>query len=376
MSAESLHSYIDEPAADATVPRGMVRVSGWVFDEEGLLEAALLLVNDALTTPVRLGGLRADVGEAFPGIPHAAASAFEGAVDLRALDAGEARIALLVRRGEGSWVEAGAVQIKTAEPQRERSGARARAAFTIVQDESVMLPLWLDYYGRHFDPEDLYVLDHGSSDGSTANLEGRCHVIPVHREAAFDHHWLRSTVELFQGFLLNSYDTVLFAEVDEFVIADPRSYSGLEDYIHRLARPASRCLGFNVIHQPDEPALRFDAPPLLAQRRNWHVSLMYSKRLLSKIQLRWSDGFHEEHKAPDDAPDPELMLVHLQRIDYDACFARRQASAARDWNEADILHERGAQNRIVEPSEFEHWFRSADVEAPRELIPEHIRSLL
>jgi hypothetical protein len=58
-------------------------------------------------------------------------------------------------------------------------------------------------------------------------------------------------------------------------------------------------------------------------------------------------------------------------------LARHQASAARDWNEADVLHGYGAQNRITELDEFEEWFRRGpDLDAPRELIPEHIRSLL
>jgi hypothetical protein len=372
----TVRAWIDEPVAGASMARGAARVSGWVFDEAGLLETALLVVDDGPGTPVRLGVWRPDVGEAFPSVPHASSSGFEGTVDLRAAAGGTSRIALLVRLGDGTWREAAAVEVKTAAPTRERDGMRPRAAFTIVQNEGVMLPLWLDYYGRHFAADDLYVLDHDSTDASTAGLDGRCHVVPVHRKATFDHHWLKSTGEAFQAFLLRSYDTVLFADVDEFVLADPRRYAGLGAYIAELTRPAARCAGFNVVHQPDEPPLRFDAP-LLTQRRYWHASLLYSKRLLSRIPLRWSDGFHHEYNAPDDPPDPELLLVHLHRIDHDTCLERHRLSAARDWSEADVLQGAGAHNRITEPEEFEEWFRRGpDLEAPRELIPEHIRSLL
>jgi hypothetical protein len=319
---------------------------------------------------------RPDVGGAYPSVPHASSSGFEGSVDLRAVGGGTARIALLVRLGDATWREAAAVEVQIAAPARERDGARPRAAFTIVHNEPVMLPLWLDRYGRNFDADDLYVLDHDSTDGSTADLDGRCHVVPVHREAAFDHHWLKLTVERFQAFLLRSYDAVLFADADEFVLADPRRYTGLDAYIAEMARPAARCAGFNVVHQPGEPPLRFDAP-LLAQRRYWCASHEYSKRLLSRIPLRWSDGFHQEYNAPDDPPDPELLLVHLHRVDYDMCLARHRASAARDWNEADVVNGYGAQNRIADPREFDEWFyRGADLDAPRELIPEHIRSVL
>jgi hypothetical protein len=371
----TVRAWIDEPVAGASMARGAARVSGWVFDESGLLESALLVVDEGPGTHVRLGVWRPDVGEAHPSVAHASSSGFEGTVDLRAMDGRTARIALLVRLSDGTWQEAAAVNVETATPIRERDGARARAAFTIAQNEPVMLPLWLSYYGRYFDPDDLYVLDHDSSDGSTEGLEGRCRVVRVHQQTC-DHHWLKSTVELFQAFLLRSYDTVLFTDSDEFVIADPRRYAGLDDYIARLARPAARCAGFNVVHQPDEPPLRFDAP-LLAQRRCWHASLLYSKRLLSQIPLRWADGFHLEYSAPDDPPDPELLLVHLHRVDYDVCLARHRAASARDWKEADILDGLGMQNRITEPEEFEEWFRRGpELNSPRELIPEHIRPLL
>jgi hypothetical protein len=354
----------------------MVHVSGWVFDEAGLLESALLVSEDGPGTPVRLGAWRQDVGEAYPSTPHASASGFEGSVAVGAGVQGTARIALLVRPAGGSWCEAASVEVRAAAPPAAHDGPRRHAAFTIVQDESVMLPVWLAYYGRYFDAADLYLLDHGSSDGSTAGLEGRCRVVPVHRDASFDHRWLRSTVEAFQSFLLGSYETVLFAEADELVVADPRAYTGLDAYIGGLTRPAARCAGFNVVQQPDEPPLRFDAP-LLAQRRYWHASLQYSKRLLARVPLRWSVGFHEEFNAPDDSPDPELLLVHLHRADYDTCLARHRASVARTWNEADLRNGLGWQQRITEPAEFEAWFRNgSDLDAPRELIPEHIRSVL
>jgi hypothetical protein len=373
--AHAVHAWIDEPVAGASIERGAVRVSGWVLDEAGLLESALLVVGDGPGTGVRLGVWRPDVGEAHPTVAHASSSGFEGTVDLRAVAGETVRIALLVRLCDGTWREAAAVDVKTAAPSLERDGMRPRAAFTIAQNEPVMLPLWLSYYGRYFDPDDLYVLDHDSSDGSTEGLEGRCRVVPVHRQT-YDHDWLRSIVESFQAFLLRSYDTVLFTDSDEFVLADPSRYSGLDDYIAKLTRPAARCTGFNVVQQPDEPPLRFDAP-LLAQRRRWHASLLYSKRLLSRIPLRWSEGFHLEYSAPDDSPDPELLLVHLHRVDYDTCLARHRMAFARDWKEADLLQGLGAQNRIIEPDEFEEWFRHGpELDTPSELIPEHIRSLL
>src|SRR4051812_32952538 len=48
--------------------------------------------------------------------------------------------------------------------QRQR---QRRAVVTIVHNEALLLPIWLRYYSRFFRPDDIYVLDNDSSDGST-----------------------------------------------------------------------------------------------------------------------------------------------------------------------------------------------------------------
>jgi hypothetical protein len=372
-----LHGAIDPLADGADLAPGPLRLRGWVLDDEGPLEDALLLVGEFPVSRPRLGVLRPDVGAAFDSIPHAESSGFECDVDLRSATLGPVRIDLLARTAAGGWQPAAAIELTLSEPAPDDGRRRRRAAFTVVQNEAVMLPLWLDYYGRYFEPDDLYVLDHESTDGSSSALTGRCRVIPIHRTSSFDHRWLRQTAEAFQAFLLQSYETVLFTEADEFLVADPRSYKGLDHYIESLERPAARCLGFNVVHQPDEPPLRFDEPPLLAQRRYWHASLQYCKRLISKVPLRWCEGFHVEYNAPDDPPDPELLLVHLHRIDYDWCMARHRSTAERDWSPGDVADGAGAHNRMTSSRELDEWFRSGtDLDSPRELIPEHIRAVL
>jgi hypothetical protein len=247
--------------------------------------------------------------------------------------------------------------------------------FTIVQNEADFLPLWLSYYGNHFDAEDVYVLDHDSTDGSTGALDGRCCVIPVHRDKSFDHVWMKSTVEAFQAFLLKAYDTVLFAEADEFVVADPHHHSGLAEYIDSLESTAARCSGFNVVHYPEdgEAPLRFQ-PPLLSQRGFWHRSPKYSKRLLAKVPLRWTLGFHHESNLPDAAPDPDLYLIHLHRVDYARCLERHRAAAAREWSDSDLREGHGRESRVVDEEEFREWFYAgADLEGSvREPIPEHV----
>ncbi len=254
---------------------------------------------------------------------------------------------------------------------------RKRAAFTIVQNEPVFLPLWLKYYGRYFHRTDLYVLDHDSDDGSTAGVEARCNLLRVHRDKSFDHTWLNGTVSAFQAFLLRSYERVLFAEADEFIVADPARYGGLDDYVERCRERVARCTGFEVVHYPDEePPLRF-GQAILAQRTYWHRSREYCKPLLAAVPMSWSNGFHEAPGFPDLQPDPELFLVHLHRVDYGTCVARHRATAARNWAEDDIRAEHGVQNRLVEgDAGFRKWFFHGRDNGARALIPERLKPLL
>ena len=122
---------------------------------------------------------------------------------------------------------------------------------------------------------------------------------------------------------------------------------------------AATCTGYNVVQQPDEPPLDLSRP-LLQQRSRWARSTEYSKRLMTRIPLRWNTGFHRELNAAGAEPDPELLLVHLHRADYHLCLRRHRASSARKWAEEDLRWNLGWHQRITDPIEFHEWFYGAD----------------
>ena len=371
--------FIDSPPAGTVVPRGMLRVSGWALGADGPLEDALLvLVDGRRAEGARTGMFRPDVAAMYPDVPRSAWSGWEATLDLRRAAGPPVRISLLARGAGADLVELDRTEVRI-DQSRTLGGRRSRAVFTIVQNEADFLPLWLDYYGRHFDPADVYVLDHDSADGSTEAIGELCTVVPVHREQSFDHVWLKSTVEEFQSFLLGSYDAVLFAEADEFVVAEPLRHDGLAAYVDGLEGPAACCTGYNVVHYPEEEKapLRFDQP-LLRQRGYWHRSPKYSKRLIGRIPLAWTIGFHFESNAPEVLPDPSLYLIHLHRVDYDHCLARHRAAVERTWNQDDLEQGLGRESRVVDVDAFREWFFAGDdlEGSEREPIPERIRALL
>lgn len=169
------------------------------------------------------------------------------------------------------------------------TAVKSRAVMTMVRNEGVFLPIWLRYYSQFFPAEDIYVLDHQSTDGST---DGPGFVrIPV-SQPAYGAGWQRDVVQRYQHELIGRYDVVLYTDVDEIVAPDPR-HGDLGDYIDRLDQDFVTCRGYEVLHmKEDEPP--FDpTTPVLAQRSTWYVNPSYSKPLLARVPMLWHGGFHE-----------------------------------------------------------------------------------
>jgi hypothetical protein len=93
------------------------------------------------------------------------------------------------------------------------------AVFTMVYNEPRNLPLWTRYYGEQFGHENCWVLDHGSTDGSTDSLP--CHRARLPRDP-MDSLRRAQRCSAFQHFLLRVYDTVIYVDSDEFLVPDPR----------------------------------------------------------------------------------------------------------------------------------------------------------
>jgi hypothetical protein len=232
---------------------------------------------------------------------------------------------------------------------------KRRAVLTMVQNEAVFLPIWLGYYSCFFAADDIYVLDHQSTDGSTS---GRGFVrVPVTHET-FDNIWMVSTIEAHQRELLERYDMVLFTDVDEIVVPNPE-WGTLGQYLDRFDEEWINCLGYEVLHLKDREApLRTDRP-ILEQRGYWFANAAYDKPALATVPMSWGPGFHTRSDDKLNL-DPDLYLVHLHRVDYDICLSRHRWWSERPWNQRDLSAGWGVHNRITEEEEFERWFYKDD----------------
>ncbi len=243
------------------------------------------------------------------------------------------------------------------------------ACFTIARNESFFLPLWLKHYaatGGH-----LYVLDHESNDGSTSTITGgKVSVIRVVRQHTDDVGWMLNMVERQQRELLEVYERVVFAEVDEFLIPDPDKYTDLGEYLARVGGDSITATAYDVCESVGQDPV--GVPPILAQR-SWKRNDQYDKTLISSHPICWQVGFHRPFAGfPRPEPDPTLLLVHLHYADREIAWERlvsRMAGrepAPGDW---------GRQNKVRDRVVFDRDFDEA-VSGPLESIPERYRSLL
>lgn len=249
-----------------------------------------------------------------------------------------------------------------------------RAAFTIVRDEAFWLPLWVKYYSRYFRPEDIYVLDNGTVDGSTANLPVQ--VIPKPSEYAFNHKWLRDTVQGFQHELLTRYQTVLFAEVDEF-LWHPNGLDALIDSMETNKIDAVRASGHHIVQDLDTEPVLDPALPFLTQRQFWTNGAFgypsFDKTLISRVPLHWDLGFHWLLTPCEGAKyEPDLRLMHLHYLDYNVVFQRHLARAQMKWSPTDKKNGWGWQNAVADEEKLKGGFRQ--FRGAAEPIPEEIRN--
>jgi Glycosyl transferase family 2 len=266
--------------------------------------------------------------------------------------------------------------------RRERYESRTpprpnrRAVVTMVHNEAAFLPVWLGYYSRFFAPQDIYVLDNDSTDGSTER-DGFVR-IPVAHDSV-DHEWMVSTIAGHQRELLERYEVVVVTDVDEIVAPLPECGT-LGEYLDRFDEEWVNCLGYEIVHLRDIEPPYDPARPILDQRGWWFANGAYDKPAIATVEMSWRPGFHARTDGQINL-DPDLRLIHLHRLDYDICRARHVRRRDRAWKAGDVDAGWAAYNRITETRRFDDWFygesgfEDEGIEMRLEPIPESWRGV-
>lgn len=240
---------------------------------------------------------------------------------------------------------------------------RKAAIFTIVKNESFFLPIWINYYQKYFENQDIWVINHQSDDDSLKYLDGNINLINIKYDKVFDYEWILNTIKSTHADLLNLYNCVLFSEIDELIY----SLKGLNITIDNFLSSADdyiTCNSYEIIHSFDEPGLyNFDS--IFDQRHYWYF---YSNRtLLSKIPLDWDVNLNIIKNNIDD----NLYSIHLKKIDYNISCERN--TRTKDWIFDEKYYDVSYYNRIYNPLEIQNYIND---HPPLEYIPQEHKDIL
>src|SRR3990167_1198053 len=195
------------------------------------------------------------------------------------------------------------------------------AAFTLVQNDMVILKLWCSYYSKYF--EKLYVIGNDTKDGY-GDLKGLKQEFNINYERipfAGNSDETLSIVKNKQKELLKEYEWVLYSDCDEFIVADPKLYKDLKVFMSAYPNDKVYCEGYNILQMDDENKIDYTKPYLM-QRTYWAKDIDYNKPLLSKVPLNWAPGCHREMEIPDTdgkkMTKTGLYLLHLKYADLSA----------------------------------------------------------
>ena len=239
-------------------------------------------------------------------------------------------------------------------------------AYTIVQNDTVMLDLWLKYYSRYFDK--LFIIKWNTRKKYRSyfdNLKGKYNI---------DFDWIGKEDILRYGdnlgakifiqkkqveFLTfpNEYDWVLYSNLDEILVAKNYKYEDLRDFMEKYDRDWVACEGYEVIQVEGEDPIDY-SQPYFKQRKYWIKNPNYNKIVLSRVYLDWVNGLHKLANMTDDESiafkNTGMYLIHLKHADMNP-------TGQRDF---------GPYKTNPDPNITQHWLDK------KTKIPKYIRRLI
>lgn len=245
------------------------------------------------------------------------------------------------------------------------------AAFTMVKNENIFLPIWMKHYRRYFKEDDIYILDNDTDDGSTDEYEN---VIKIPCERSFNNRFMRATVQTFQRKLLDNYDYVLFTEVDEIVL--PIECNAFDEFITSTGNQKSyTCSGYEIVQKIGIESDIDLSQPLLKQRSRMYKSGIYCKTLLTRVPVYYSMGYHSS--SMDNKINSGLILIHLHKIDFKINTERNIHRLNKPVDEQEKKNKHGWQCYTLDEKRLVEFFNQKHVPlSDYEEIPEKFKHII
>lgn len=217
------------------------------------------------------------------------------------------------------------------------------AIITMVYNEKRNLPLWYRYYGAQLGYENLYVIDHGSTDGSVdAKI---CNQIRLPR-TPYDENVRAEMVSDFHRGLLRYFDVVIYTDCDEFIVPRPSKFGNLMDFLRNRSEETTRCIGINVVqHSMTEPPL--DLGMSVLRQRPYGAAIHWeAKPLIASIPIRWHAGFHNCDQRS--ILNSDAWLFHMKYADVSSNLERLATTRSIEWSEQALTTRQSASHRVAD----------------------------
>ena len=194
---------------------------------------------------------------------------------------------------------------------------------TMVYQDYFFLERWYDYYSKQVGAENLYVFSHGN-DPKHRSIAKDANVINLPRDETmfkFDRRRWRALGHCATG-LLEFYNWMIVADVDEIVVVDPDAAPTIPDYLIKNYQDttdgplniAPFCL--ELVHLPEEEPLPIlPDETILSRRRIFRPNRNYSKPSLVGGPVIFAPGGHRNTLGRRHMPK-DLYTLHLKYFDY------------------------------------------------------------
>jgi hypothetical protein len=186
---------------------------------------------------------------------------------------------------------------------------RQPIAVTDAMSPHGYFPLWHRYYARELGAANLILVTYAGMAQHFSPFEFRkIYELP----GAYNDDRRLAAINEIGLEIVAANGRLLRADVDEFIVPDPRKYASLREYLARADAPYVTARGFDVIQSPDEAPLDFTRSIILEQRRFAIAVSALNKTCVTSVPLQWGRGFHQCTAPPEFA---DLYLLHLKRAD-------------------------------------------------------------
>ena len=228
----------------------------------------------------------------------------------------------------------------------------------MVRNDDFYLRKWVEYYGREFGRENLYIFFDGRDqdvpdfcEGTHASLEDKIQGQVVDMEKTRLSFLSGKAKELFS----DGYNLVIGVDADEFVVVDPKLGIGLAEYLDKTEiKDSISGLGVDVGQKIGEEPDIDGARTFLSQRHYARLSTRYTKPSIIARPLRWGRGFHRV-KGHNFHIAKDLYLFHLGYFDIERIKARFDDPSRRQAGWTKHLKRRSETIRMVTTRKVREW---------------------